>query len=176
MIKAILIINNHGKARLTKFFERFIEEQQQQIIKDCYSLISKRNDRLCNFIEGGSVWGKDTKLIYRHYATLYFIFAVDVTESELGILDLIQVFVESLDRCFENVCELDLVFHSDKIHYILDEMVAGGMVVETNQEEIIREIQELNKIEKTDNPLSNLTLPTNMGNISNIFSSSFKSS
>jgi AP-3 complex subunit sigma len=40
------------------------------------------------------VFGKDTKLIYRHYATLYFVFAVDQAESELGILDLIQVFVE----------------------------------------------------------------------------------
>jgi hypothetical protein len=28
---------------------------------------------------------------------------------------LIQVFVETLDRCFENVCELDLVFHMDKV-------------------------------------------------------------
>jgi len=53
-------------------------------------------------------------LIYRHYATLYFIFAVDEAESELGILDLIQVFVEALDKCFENVCELDLIFHIDK--------------------------------------------------------------
>ena len=41
-----------------------------------------------------SVFGKDTKLIYRHYATLYFVFAVDQAESELGILDLIHVFVE----------------------------------------------------------------------------------
>lgn len=53
--------------------------------------------------------------IIRHYATLYFIFCVDDSESELGILDLIQVFVESLDRCFENVCELDLVFHMDRV-------------------------------------------------------------
>ena len=29
--------------------------------------------------------------------------------------DLIQVFVETLDRCFENVCELDLIFHADKV-------------------------------------------------------------
>ena len=42
-------------------------------------------------------------------------FAVDEQESELGILDLVQVFVESLDKCFENVCELDLIFHSDKV-------------------------------------------------------------
>lgn len=67
-------------------------------------------------------------------ATLYFVFVVDQSESELGILDLIQVrqtrrawkrwrltqapeqvFVESLDRCFENVCELDLIFHFDDV-------------------------------------------------------------
>ena len=26
-----------------------------------------------------------------------------------------QVFVETLDKCFENVCELDLIFHMDKV-------------------------------------------------------------
>jgi AP-3 complex subunit sigma len=73
-------------------------------------------------------------LIYRHYATLYFIFAVDASESELGILDLIQVFVEALDKCFENVCELDLIFHVDKIHHILDEIVVAGMVSDKQQQ------------------------------------------
>jgi AP-3 complex subunit sigma len=117
-------------------------------------------------------WGKDVRLIYRHYATLYFIFAVDEAESELGILDLIQVFVESLDKCFENVCELDLIFHIDKsdrvtradphgdgdhghsvadlcepvaivchrIHFILDEIVMGGMVLETSLKEILKAV------------------------------------
>ncbi len=37
------------------------------------------------------IGGPDYKLIYRHYATLYFVFCVDSSESELGILDLIQV-------------------------------------------------------------------------------------
>jgi len=40
---------------------------------------------------------------------------VDSSESELGILDLIQVLVESLDKCFENVCELDIVFKCDQV-------------------------------------------------------------
>lgn len=39
------------------------------------------------------IGGSDYKLIYRHYATLYFVFCVDSSESELGILDLIQVCV-----------------------------------------------------------------------------------
>ena len=29
----------------------------------------------------------------------------------------IQVFVETLDKCFENVCELDLIFHMDKVSH-----------------------------------------------------------
>jgi len=31
------------------------------------------------------------KVVYRNYATLYFVFVVDGAESELGVLDLIQV-------------------------------------------------------------------------------------
>ncbi|KAI4793742.1 hypothetical protein KUCAC02_032522, partial [Chaenocephalus aceratus] len=100
---------------------------QQQIIRETFHLVSKRDDNVCNFLEGGRrvllfavgksdvlIGGSDHKLIYRHYATLYFVFCVDSSESELGILDLIQVFVETLDKCFENVCELDLIFHMDK--------------------------------------------------------------
>lgn len=30
-------------------------------------------------------------------------------------LTIYQVFVETLDKCFENVCELDLIFHVDKV-------------------------------------------------------------
>ena len=77
---------------------------------------------MCNFLDAGQYWGKDTKLIYRNYATLYFIFCVDGAESELGILDLIQTFVEALDKCFKSVCELDLVFHMDRVCYYYEQV------------------------------------------------------
>ena len=35
-------------------------------------------------------FAKTCKVVYRHYATLYFVFIVDEQESELGILDLVQ--------------------------------------------------------------------------------------
>ncbi len=105
----------------------------------------------------GSVpeWGDTTKIIYRHYATLYFVFAVDQQESDLGILDLIQVFVESLDKCFENVCELDLIFHSDKVNYILDEIIMAGMVLETNINHILISVAEQNKLHAASLKLGN---------------------
>lgn len=73
-------------------------------------------------------------------------FAVDTQESDLGILDLIQVFVEALDKCFENVCELDLIFHSDKVMYVLDEIIMAGMVLETNIVNILQAVQDQNKL------------------------------
>ncbi|KFO53438.1 AP-3 complex subunit sigma-2, partial [Corvus brachyrhynchos] len=150
-------------------------EVQQQIIRDTFHLVLKRDDHICNFLECGRgrpgggpaglalqlslcphslFGGSDYKLIYRHYATLYFVFCVDSSESELGILDLIQVFVETLDKCFENVCELDLIFHMDKVHHILQEMVIGGMVLETNMNEIVAQVEAQGKLEKAEGGLS----------------------
>lgn len=99
------------------------------------------------------IGGEDYKIIYRHYATLYFVFCVDSSESELGILDLIQVFVETLDKSFENVCELDLIFNVDKVHHILNELVMGGMVLETNMNDILYHVEEQSKLERQESGL-----------------------
>eukprot|EP01133_Synstelium_polycarpum_P007969 gene7969-9363_t len=111
------------------------------------------NDITWNFEKVDGIFDKDTKIIYRHYATLYFVFVVDSSESELSMIDLIQTFVETLDKCFENVCELDLIFHIDKVHYILDEIVMGGLVLETNPAIIVSNYDTQNKLEKSENPL-----------------------
>ena len=49
---------------------------------------------MCKNVSFRLIGGADFRLIYRHYATLYFVFCVDSSESELGILDLIQVSVK----------------------------------------------------------------------------------
>ncbi|KAH8066984.1 hypothetical protein JL721_7979 [Aureococcus anophagefferens] len=111
MIKGIIIVNNHGQARICEFFQSVHEEgysaedAQQQVVRKVFQQL----------------------------------------ESDLGILDLIQVFVEALDKCFENVCELDLIFHSDKVHYILGEIVMAGMVLETNIVSILQGVDDQNK-------------------------------
>uniref|UniRef100_A0A674NYZ2 AP complex subunit sigma n=1 Tax=Takifugu rubripes TaxID=31033 RepID=A0A674NYZ2_TAKRU len=140
MIKAILIFNNHGKPRLIRFYQYFAEDMQQQIIRETFHLVSKRDDNVCNFLEGGSlIGGSDYKLIYRHYATLYFVFCVDSSESELGILDLIQV------KLNYSLCSA-----SPQVHYILQEVVMGGMVLETNMNEIVAQVEVQNRMEKSE--------------------------
>ncbi|BFI04552.1 AP-3 complex subunit sigma [Marchantia polymorpha subsp. ruderalis] len=153
MINAVLVMNTQGKPRLTKFYEPVAVEKQQDIIRSVYSVLSSRGENFCSFVEADDIFGPDTKLVYRHFATLYFVFVINKAESELGILDLIQVFVETLDKNFKNVCELDIVYNFNKVHTILDEIVMGGQVVETNSAEIMRAVQEINKLEKAMEPV-----------------------
>lgn len=97
MILAVLVVNDAGQARLVRWYEPVQQGDPNALLRRIFIAVSRRGERLCNFLETDSSmgWKKGTKIVYRHYATLFFIFIVEETESELGILDLIQVFVES---------------------------------------------------------------------------------
>ena len=47
-------------------------ERQQQMIRECFTLISKRSDRVCNFLEDVGAWSKDTKLVRRRRVLLFY--------------------------------------------------------------------------------------------------------
>lgn len=55
------------------------------------------------------------QVVYKRYASLYFVMGVDSTDNELLTLEIIHHFVEVLDRYFGNVCELDLIFNFHKV-------------------------------------------------------------
>jgi AP-3 complex subunit sigma len=83
-------------------------------VQKIYSLISSRPAGLCNFLDApeleaflGPQNDEDERwrVVYRSYATLHFVFVVDGAESELGILDLIQVCEPT-----ENVSQYPLNF------------------------------------------------------------------
>ena len=85
---------------------------------------------------------------YRHFATLFFIVISTSTESPLALLDFIQVFVEALDRLFENVCELDLIFNFETLHATLSEMVVGGIVIETGIDKVVEGVRAQGRVAK----------------------------
>ncbi|XP_049851682.1 AP-3 complex subunit sigma-2-like [Schistocerca gregaria] len=145
MIDSIIILNNYGNVRLSRFYTTKDCALQQKILKETFKLISGRGDNMCNFIEGShtDICEEGKKIVYRNYATLFFVFFIDSGESELGILDIIQMFVEVLDSCYQDVCELDLVFNFDKINYILDEIVQGGLIVETRKSAVIESVKKM---------------------------------
>ena len=129
-------------------------QTQQSLLTQIYNLVSQRPSSACNFLplppllsqgasQNNSTSPSDapTQITYRTYATLSFILISTSTESPLALIDLIQVFVEPLDRLFENVCELDLIFGYETMHAVLGEMIVGGVVVETNLDRIVQGVR-----------------------------------
>ncbi|GLD92796.1 hypothetical protein PINS_up001375 [Pythium insidiosum] len=142
MIKFVLMVNKQGQTRLAQYYD-FLSIQERvaleaEIIRKCLG----RTENQCSFVEY-----RGYKVIYRRYASLFFIVGVkdDDSENELGILEFIHALVETMDKYFESVCELDIMFNLEKAHFILDEMVMNGYIVEANKISILKPIHLMEK-------------------------------
>lgn len=167
-IQSVILCNRQGKVRLAKYYNVFSTKERARMLRDVTNTITSRSSRLCNFIE----WTDDLKLIFRRYASLYFIFCVDKDDNELLTLEIIHHFVEALDAFFGNVCELDLIvspcplslsaaplcrrhrlcllfafglsvqFNFQAAYYILDELILAGEVQESSKRTTLRLIEQ----------------------------------
>lgn len=151
-IRFVLLQNRQGKTRLSKWYtpppavtgssNTSPEVEKVRIEAEIHRLVTARDKKYTNFIEYHNY-----KLIYRRYAGLFFTIAVDVTDNELSYLETIHLFVELLDSYFSNVCELDIVFHFNKVYSILDEFMLAGEMEETSKREILDRVKLLEKLE-----------------------------
>lgn len=134
---------------------------ESEIIRKCLS----RSELQCSFLEY-----RGFKVIYRRYASLFFIVgtkadidaraANDATgvpsaggeaenyENELGLLEFIHTLVETMDRWAGSICELDIMYQLEQVHFLLDEMVMNGYVVETNKANVLRPIDLIDRESK----------------------------
>jgi AP-3 complex subunit sigma len=89
---------------LTKFYTPLKttgDQSSTTIPQRIFKLISSRPALACNFLDVPDLdlnsqfltieKNDRATIVYRNYATLFFVFVVDGAESQLGILDLIQV-------------------------------------------------------------------------------------
>merc|ERR1719230_2022336 len=97
-------------------------------MKEVCPLVLARQMKQCNFLD----W-RDLRLVYKRYASLYFVCGVDAADNELLTLEVVHHFVEVLDRYFGNVCELDLIFNFHKAYYMLDEILLAGELQEPSK-------------------------------------------
>ena len=137
MIRYALLFSKQSKIRLSKYYVLTSQKDRKRIERGVMHAILPRPSRACNVVEY-----KDAKLVYRRYASLYFCLAVDRDANELAALEMIQHYVEILDKYFGNVCELDLVFNFHKAHYVLDEVFIAGHLQETSKKLIAKLVGE----------------------------------
>ncbi|XP_058081422.1 AP-3 complex subunit sigma isoform X2 [Magnolia sinica] len=121
MIRAVMVMNTQGKPRLAKFYDYQPVEKQQELIRSIFG-VEQRTLATSLKLMQSLAW----YVPFQHAHTF---------------------FVETLDKCFKNVCELDIVFNFNKMHTILDEIVLGGQVLETSSAEVMKAVGEITKME-----------------------------
>ncbi|XAO25763.1 hypothetical protein I312_104592 [Cryptococcus bacillisporus CA1280] len=121
MLNYVMLVSRQGKVRLAK------------------------RTRMCNFLEY-----KDTKVIYRRYASLFFITSISPGDNELITLEIIHRYVEVLDRYFGNVCELDLIFNFQKAYAVLDELIIAGEIQESSKKTVLKNVAQSDAIEEAE--------------------------
>ncbi|GAA5824444.1 hypothetical protein JCM3770_004616, partial [Rhodotorula araucariae] len=132
-VSFLLLISRQGKVRLAKWYTTMSPRNKSKIVKDVTQLVLARRTRMCNFLEY-----KDSKIVYRRYASLFFVCGIGAQDNELITLEIIHRYVEVLDRYFGNVCELDLIFNYQKAYAILDELLIAGEMQESSKKSVLR--------------------------------------
>lgn len=92
---------------------------------------------MCNVVARAS-----DKVVYKRYVSLYFVACVDVEDNELLTMELLHLFVESLDGYFGNVCELDLIFNFTRSYWMLNQIFISGELQECSKVAVIAASQE----------------------------------
>eukprot|EP00803_Ostreobium_quekettii_P004643 evm.model.scf_3584.1 EVM.evm.TU.scf_3584.1 scf_3584:1358-6782(-) len=143
-VKFLLMVNKQGQTRLAKYFDDFLAVEERrvlegEIVRKCLA----RSDKQCSFVEH-----RNYKVVYRRYASLFLLAGVDGDENELAVLEFIHCVVEILDKHFAHVCELDIMYNLDIVHYILDEMLMNGCVVDINHQNVLAPIKLLERVAK----------------------------
>jgi hypothetical protein len=92
----------------------------------------------------------DSKIVYRRYASLFFIAGCAPTDNELITLEIVHRYVEQMDKYYGNVCELDIIFNFQKAYFILDELLLAGEMQESSKKNVLRVISAQDSIEDTE--------------------------
>ncbi|CAH2445854.1 AP-1 complex subunit sigma-1 [Komagataella phaffii CBS 7435] len=144
-IKYLIMLSKQGKVRLSKWYTVISQKEKLQLIKELTAIVLNRKAKMCNVLEY-----KDHKIVYRRYASLFFIAGIDVDDNELLTLEIIHRYVEQMDKAYGNVCELDIIFNFQKAYHILDELLLDGTLQESSKREVLRRVGQQDQYELED--------------------------
>ena len=99
----------------------------------------------------------DTKVVYRRYASLFFVAGIDASDNELITLEIVHRYVEQMDKYYGNVCELDIIFNFQKAYFILDELLLAGEMQESSKKNVLRCIAQQVTAHGSASPVQGLT-------------------
>ena len=136
-IKFVLFINKFGATRVSRYYfpatETAKKQLESQLVRKC--LLKKETD--VSVLET-----EKFRVVFRRYASLFILVGTEREQESNEVLayELIQLLVETLDDFFQSVCEVDIINNQHYVYFILDEMINGGMLANTNKKVVLEKM------------------------------------
>jgi hypothetical protein len=149
MIESILIISKTGILRFIKIYSKNDKSLNKTELINNILINIQKSENTQIIYDFPYINNEKRKLVYKSFGGIYLVLIIDECENELASLDFINVIMKVFDEIFKGVCEIHMIVNPDKLYFIIDEMICGGIVIETNKEDIIKNYND--KIKLDDN-------------------------
>lgn len=119
----VVFANRGGQVRCSRYapeYARGAEACWEHAVGLVREARGRRRDS-CSFF-----YDEDTMVVYRVFGALYVLVGVGREENLLAVHEVIQALIEALDAVVGGgVCELDLIRHLDRVHFVVDAFLEG---------------------------------------------------
>ncbi|KAI9295672.1 snare-like protein [Neoconidiobolus thromboides FSU 785] len=143
MVYLLSIINQEGIERYNKLFQPVIfkkAEEYNQFKDTLFDILSNREEYEGPIFEFHNT---ENMIVYKKFASLYFMAYINPKENEFEVLDILNHIMETLSISFESFCELDIIYHLDKVNLIISEFFnINGEIQATDPIQILTSIEQ----------------------------------
>ncbi|KAM5272910.1 coatomer subunit zeta-2 isoform 2-T2 [Ctenodactylus gundi] len=134
-IKAVFILDNDGHRLLAKYYDDTFPSLKEQLIfeKNVFSKTSRTNSEIA-FLGGMTI-------VYKSSVDLFLYVVGSSHENELMLMSVLACLFESLSHILrKNVEKRWLLENMDGAFLVLDEIVDGGVILESDSQQVIQKV------------------------------------
>lgn len=141
MYKFLLIANADRRLRYSYYFDHIDKSKRPALATSLIQKCLGRNHNSCSFFEY-----EGFSIVYRKLGQLTFIIGTVGDENHLAVYEFVRAFVQVLDTYFSGVTEKHIITNFYKVHFILQQMVSNGSVVETNIKNVLEPLKAFDSL------------------------------
>ncbi|KAK9396990.1 coatomer subunit zeta-2 [Crotalus adamanteus] len=134
-IKAIFILDSFGQRLLAKYYDNTFSstKEQKSFERNVFNKTHKTESEIA-FLEGLTI-------VYKSSIDLFFYVVGSSHENELMLMSVLSCLFESLSHMLrKNVEKRILIDNMDGVFLLVDEIVDGGVIMESDAQQVIQKL------------------------------------
>ncbi|XP_052406092.1 coatomer subunit zeta-2 isoform X2 [Carassius gibelio] len=135
-VKAVFILDNDGNRLLSKYYDPELYpsmKEQKNFENNVFNKTHKADNEIA-FLEGMTI-------VYKSSIDLFFYVVGSPQENELMLMAVLNCLFESLSQMLrKNVEKRTLLDNMDGVFLVVDEIIDGGVILESDPQQVIEKV------------------------------------